>query len=84
MSNVKPLGYKQNCEFYQPQYESRILTVPDYRTTYYWNPQLQASPDQKWSFDCLIPIMTKKVLMTVEGVGEDGRIVSETKIIATP
>ena len=81
MTSVKPLGYKQSCEFYHPLYESHILTVPDYRTTYYWNPRLQASPDGKWAFDCLIPSMTKKVLLTVEGVGEDGRIVSETKII---
>ena len=84
MLSVKPLGYKQSCEFYQPQYESRVLTVPDYRTTYYWNPSLQASPDGKWSFDCLIPSITKKVLLTVEGVGEDGRVVSETAIIAAP
>ena len=81
MESVKPLGYKQSCEFYQPPYESRIQTVPDYRTTYYWNPSLQASPEGKWSFKCLIPCTTKKVLLTVEGVGEDGRVVSETKII---
>lgn len=82
MESVTPLGYKQSCEFYHPLYESRILTVPDYRTTYYWNPNLQASPNGKWSFDCLIPSMTKKVLLTIEGVGEDGTIVSKTKTIA--
>ncbi|MDE5570592.1 MAG: hypothetical protein K2I86_00815, partial [Prevotella sp.] len=81
MKSVKPLGYKQSCEFYHPQYESRILTVPDYRITYYWNPRLQATSDNKWSFSCLVPSMTKKVLLTIEGVGENGRIVSETKII---
>ena len=81
MMSVTPLGYKQSCEFYHPQYEARILTVPDYRTTYYWNPNLQASPNGKWSFDCLIPSLTKKVLLTVEGVGEDGKIVSKTKTI---
>ena len=81
MKSVMPLGYKQSCEFYHPQFESRVLTVPDYRTTYYWNPSLQASPNGKWSFDCLIPCMTKKVLLTVEGIGEDGRIVSKTKTI---
>ena len=81
MESVKPLGYKLSCEFYNPKFESRVLTVPDYRTTYYWNPNLQASPNGKWSFDCLIPCMTKKALLTVEGVGEDGRIVSKTKTI---
>ena len=81
MKSVKPLGYKQSSEFYHPQYESRILTVPDYRITYYWNPRLQATSDNRWSFSCLVPSMTKKVLLTIEGVGENGRIASETKII---
>ncbi len=79
MTSIKPLGYKQNCDFYQPEYKPQV--IPDYRTTYYWNPRLQASPDNKWSFSCLVPSMTKKVLLTIEGVGESGRIVSETKII---
>lgn len=79
MTSVKPLGYKQSCEFYQPEYKPQV--IPDYRTTYYWNPWLQVSPDNKWSFSCLVPDVTKKVLLTVEGIGENGRIVSKTKII---
>ena len=83
MESVTPLGYKQACEFYQPPYES-LLPAPDYRTTYYWNPSLPVSPDGKWAFDCLVPSATRQVLLTVEGVGENGRIVSNTKIITMP
>lgn len=84
MKNVKPLGYKQSCEFYHPQYGSHLSIYPDYRTTYYWNPSLQASPGGKWTFGCLVPSRVKKMLLTVEGVGEDGSIVSMTQIIAMP
>ena len=49
-----PSGYQQPVELYSPKYETREArqsSIPDYRTTIFWKPDLVTSEDGKVSFD---------------------------------
>lgn len=44
MQTIAGIGYQQTVEFYSPMYDTKVnkdSTVPDLRSTIYWNPNVQ-------------------------------------------
>ena len=80
----KPLGYQKPAEFYSPRYEtleSRQMTVPDYRTTIYWKPDVVISNDGKASFEFYTADFPTTYSVVIEGLTADGKIVRQVEKI---
>lgn len=79
MSKVQPLGYRYNMSFYSPQYpkaNKSDYTRPDYRTTLYWNPSLTTDDAGHAALQFYSSDVSKRYLLTIEGVTDDGQMVS--------
>jgi TonB-dependent SusC/RagA subfamily outer membrane receptor len=80
----KPLGYQKPIEFYAPKYEtleSKHLTIPDYRTTIFWKPDIVVADDGKASFDFYTSDYPTTYSVVIEGLTTDGRIVRQVEKI---
>ncbi len=70
-----PKGYYAARQFYSPNYEKAIsnASLPDMRTTIYWNPNIIINKDGKSGFDFFTgaPGTYRAV---IEGVGLDGKL----------
>ena len=82
-TDVYPFGgYQEPIAFYSPKYEkgnNNDVLIPDFRSTLYWNPNLQTDLSGKcnFSFYSADRITTYKVL--IEGMTEEGEIVYEIR-----
>ena len=82
-TDVYPFGgYQEPIAFYSPKYEkgnNNDVLIPDFRSTLYWNPNLQTDLSRKcnFSFYSADRITTYKVL--IEGMTEEGEIVYEIR-----
>ena len=82
-TDVYPFGgYQEPIAFYFPKYEkgnNNDVLIPDFRSTLYWNPNLQTDLSGKcnFSFYSADRITTYKVL--IEGMTEEGEIVYEIR-----
>ena len=82
MMVVKQLGYRMPVEFYSPQYTSESNgSHPDLRTTLYWNPKVKTDADGKASVTFYASDVSKRYLVTIEGVSDDGTVVHQQKVI---
>ena len=82
MATVQQQGWKPNVEFYSPQYPDKSLkTRPDHRTTLYWNPKVQTDTDGHATVRFYASDISKRYLVTLEGVSDDGNIVHKQMII---
>ena len=84
--SVRQLGYEQPVEFYSPQYasplgEGREEGRTDHRTTLYWNPKVKTDADGKARVCFYASDVSKRYLITLEGVSGDGIIVRRQVII---
>ena len=80
MKSITPKGYKPAMEFYSPQYPAKdksIYTRPDHRTTLYWNPRVTTDEEGKVSVSFYSSDVSKKYLVTLEGLTDDGVAISE-------
>ena len=80
MKVLTPKGYKPEVEFYSPQYPAKdksIYTRPDHRTTLYWNPRVTTDEEGKASVSFYSSDVSKKYLVTLEGLTDDGVAISE-------
>ena len=80
MKVLAPKGYKPEVEFYSPQYPAKdktIYTRPDHRTTLYWNPRVTTDEEGKASVSFYSSDVSKKYLVTLEGLTDDGVAISE-------
>ncbi|MBQ4631991.1 MAG: hypothetical protein IJB46_01385 [Prevotella sp.] len=80
MKSITPKGYKPELEFYSPQYPAKdksIYTRPDHRTTLYWNPRVMTDEEGKASVSFYSSDVSKKYLVTLEGLTDDGVAISE-------
>lgn len=71
------LGYSKTVEFYNPTYETekkKASTVPDLRTTVYWNPVLVPDSTGKIAFDFYTADNLGCYNVEVEGVTSTGKI----------
>ena len=75
-----PLGYQQPVEFYAPIYETleaRQSTIPDYRTTIFWKPDVVLSDDGKAIFEFYTSDFPTNYSVVIEGLTADGKIVRQ-------
>jgi len=80
-----PLGYQKPVEFYSPKYEtleSKHLSIPDYRTTIFWKPDVVISADEEeTTFDFYTSDFPTTYSVVIEGLTSDGRIVRQVEKI---
>ena len=80
--SVRQLGYRPAVEFYSPQYKSTKSDVrTDHRTTLYWNPKVETDEKGHASVRFYASDVSKRYLVTLEGVSNDGTIVHHQQII---
>lgn len=80
--SVCQLGYRPAVEFYSPQYKSTKSDVrTDHRTTLYWNPKVETDEKGHASVKFYASDVSKRYLVTLEGVSNDGTIVHHQQII---
>jgi hypothetical protein len=81
-ASVHQLGYRWPVEFYSPQYTDKSQkTRPDHRTTLYWNPKVKTDAEGKASVKFYASDISKRYLVTLEGVSDDGTIVRKQIVI---
>ena len=80
-----PSGYQKPVEFYSPKYEtleSKHLTIPDYRTTIFWKPDIVISNDiMDATFEFYTSDFPTTYSVVIEGLTDDGRIVRQVEKI---
>lgn len=82
MATVHQQGWKPSVEFYSPQYpDPAAKTRPDHRTTLYWNPKVETDEKGHASVRFYASDISKRYLVTLEGVSNDGTIVHHQHVI---
>lgn len=82
MATVQPQGWKPSIEFYSPQYTDPTAKArPDHRITLYWNPKVETDDNGHATVRFYASDVSKRYLVTLEGVSNDGIIVQKTVII---
>jgi hypothetical protein len=83
MRSVTVKGYDLAKEFFNPDYSDKAsLLQPDLRTTVYWNPYIITGKDNnKVKLEYYNNDISKKLLLTIEGVNEAGKLIHIEKII---
>ncbi|MEP7254152.1 MAG: hypothetical protein ABI666_00180 [Ferruginibacter sp.] len=83
MRSVYVKGYNGQKQFINPDYSDKeLLKQPDLRTTLYWNPNiLLDKTNNKVKIEYYNNDVSKKLLLTIEGVNEKGKLIHIEKII---
>lgn len=74
---VKPLGAHQPKQFYSPNYavaDSIMKVTPDLRNTLHWEPMVKTDRNGKAVIEFYTADRVNDYRITVEGVGENGRL----------
>jgi hypothetical protein len=76
-------GYNSPKEFISPDYRDKdLLKEPDLRTTLYWNPNIILDKiNNKVKIEYYNNDVSKKLLLTIEGVNEKGKLIHIEKVI---
>lgn len=73
--DIYPLGYIRERSFYMPKYETeQSKATNDYRTTIYWNPNVEMDESGKVTLDYYNADGNGKYKVVVEGMDDVGRI----------
>ena len=75
LATLYPLGYQKPAEFYSPQYEvpdSLQTDKTDFRTTIYWNPQIQTDSTGRAKVSFYTTDMNHDMEYVLEGITENG------------
>ena len=82
MATVQQQGWKPSVKFYSPQYtDSTAKARPDLRTTLYWNPKVETDADGHATVRFYASDVSRRYLVTLEGVSDDGTVVQKKVII---
>ena len=82
MATIHQQGWKPDIKFYSPQYtDKNQKKCPDHRTTLYWNPKVETDEKGHASVRFYASDISKRYLITLEGVSNDGAIVHHQQII---
>jgi len=79
-----PLGYQKPVEFYSPTYEtleSKHLTIPDFRTTVFWKPDVVVAEKGEAGFEFYTSDFPTTYSVVIEGLTTDGRIIRQVEKI---
>ena len=86
-ANIKvttPLGYQRPVEYYAPRYDtpqSKESSIPDYRTTIFWKPDIVVSDGKETSFDFFTADFPTTYSVVIEGITADGRMIRQVEKI---
>ncbi|NGM89415.1 hypothetical protein G5B35_19145 [Parapusillimonas sp. SGNA-6] len=73
--DIFPLGYIKERKFYLPKYDtSQSKATNDYRTTIYWNPDVQLDENGKVTLDYYNADGNGRYKVVVEGMDDTGRL----------
>ncbi|GHT14243.1 hypothetical protein FACS189426_20280 [Bacteroidia bacterium] len=78
IKSATPLGIQKPVEFYSPKYETtdeQNDKQPDLRTTIYWNPNVQLSPEGNATIDFYTADAAASYSVVIEGITLDGQII---------
>lgn len=79
---VQQLGYRWPVEFYSPQYTDKSQKArPDHRTTLYWNPKVVTDENGHATVRFYASDVSKRYLVTLEGVSDDGTVIHQQQVI---
>lgn len=84
IDRIIPLGYQQPAEFYSPKYETSDeieSPEPDYRTTIYWKPNVNFSPEGEAVIEFYSADRASTYQIIGEGVTGFGQIIHFTQDI---
>ena len=82
MVAVQQLGYRLPVEFYSPQYTGDSTEkLSDSRSTLYWNPKVKTDSAGKASVAFYASDVSKRYLVTIEGISDNGVIVHQQQVI---
>jgi hypothetical protein len=70
LSRIK--GYYEQREFYQPNYDKESNSLPDYRNTLLWAPEVITNENGEATVDFFCSDINSSFLGIVEGVGREG------------
>ena len=72
---TKLFGYQPIREFYSPKYESNdSKSKPDFRSTVYWNPNIQTDKTGKATISFFNTDAVTTVYLNLEGISQQGQI----------
>ena len=83
-THYTPLGYQKPVEFYSPRYETleaKYQSIPDYRTTIFWKPDIVIDEDGEASFEFYTSDFPTTYSVVIEGLTTDGRIIRQVEKI---
>ena len=75
---ISPLGFQKPAEFYSPIYdtpESKYQSIPDYRTTIFWKPDVVVEEGKDAQFNFYTSDFPTTYSVVIEGISDDGQIV---------
>ena len=79
---VKAFGYQQPVQFYSPVYsteQEKTSSKPDYRTTIYWNPNVQIGADGTANLSFYAADTPSKYVVLLEGVSQYGHLIYQSE-----
>ena len=85
IQTIMPLGYQIPMEFYAPKYDTSEIQhdqTPDLRTTIHWLPDVRTDSMGAASFSFYTADDESPYTMTIEGLTDDGKIISAFIFIA--
>ena len=80
-SNMEELMMLQPETIESIEWFDHVKTRPDHRTTLYWNPKVETDENGHVSVKFYASDISKRYLVTLEGVSNDGTIVHHQQII---
>ena len=84
MKVITSLGYQIKKEFYSPVYTAKeqiIDSVPDFRTTIYWNPNVSTQENGKADFNFYTSDNSENYSVIIEGITNEGKIVYSINLL---
>ena len=79
ISAIRPLGFKQAVEFYQPKYD--VPNQPDLRTTVAWVPAVQFDEEGRATIEFYTTDRATNYDVVIEGITDDGRPCSVQAVV---
>lgn len=79
---VRLLGYQQTAKFYSPMYiteQEKNSSKPDYRTTIYWNPNVQTDSNGIVNLDFYAADFPTQYSIVFEGVSSSGHLIHSSQ-----
>ena len=83
-ASITPTGYQKPVEFYDHRNDtpkSRNLSLPDYRTTIFWKPDIILPDAGKATFDFYASDFPTTYSIVIEGLSNNGKIIRKIETI---